>query len=220
MNMLDRIDIIRAHYRFCVEYTDGRGLLQHRLDTQLARILKKLQVPTQKLIRSRGGLRRSAQKIFDTLVAQDQDKYEERYGRTQRYKTERNMTDVLSINVLRPCRVAMLTFGGKQFYTWDPAKLGPISCNFVVEKNCVFTVLQSGLNYYIFPTSVLDWRGHDFPMSEQCSFNGCTKPAVQMAAGRAPVAKPYCEPHAKSVSDEFTCFVVCRRKPCRRRVDS
>lgn len=57
----------------------------------------------------------------------------------------------MSITITRECRVAMLTFGGQQFYTMAVGE--KFTYGDIVETNGSFTVFKNGLNFYVFETT-------------------------------------------------------------------
>jgi hypothetical protein len=61
--------------------------------------------------------------------------------------------------MLRDCRVAMLTFGGKQFMTFEKGKV--LHASQIVEKNDSYTVIQNGLNFYVFETPAIEIKDDD-----------------------------------------------------------
>lgn len=63
----------------------------------------------------------------------------------------RPQPDSPCLQALMPCRVAMLTFGGKQFL--DAAADEYFLFTSVLEVNESFTVVNSGLNIYVYETA-------------------------------------------------------------------
>lgn len=60
-----------------------------------------------------------------------------------------------SLTLTADCRISMLTFGGKQFYTMKKGEYYPFS--FVCEVNDSYVVVQSGLNFYVFERNKIEF---------------------------------------------------------------
>lgn len=84
----------------------------------------------------------------------DLESYESLKDVTKSLRDERpNVQPDQAFVLTRDCRVAMVTFGGKQVWTMKAGE--KMLYDIQVERNDSFTVVQSGLNYYVLETGAL-----------------------------------------------------------------